>query len=203
MDAETKSHLHETPWVVTVPLVLLAIPSVLIGWPTIGPMLVGDFFTGSITVLPEQDALADLRDHWHGPFSYFLHSFYNYKVPAVWLALAGVGTAWYTCLKRPELGEQIGERLSGLRTVLVNKYYFDEVYQRVFAGGAQGTGKALWRIGDEAVIDGALVNGTARSVGWIAGVVRHVQSGYLYHYAFAMVIGLAVLLGWFIMRGAG
>ena len=198
MDAATRSHLHEPPAVVTVPLILLAVPSLLVGWPAIGPLLFGDFFGDAIRVAPEHGALAAVGEKFHGPAGFILHAFGG---PAVYLALAGLVVAWYVWLRRPELATRASERLSALYRLLLNKYYADELYQRVFAAGGRGVGTVLWKAGDQAVIDGIMVNGTARAIGRLAAVVRRVQSGYLYHYAFAMVIGLTALLGWLLWAG--
>jgi len=198
MDAETRSHLHETPAVVTVPLILLAVPSLLVGWPSIGPLLFGDFFGEAIVVAPEHGALAAIGEEFHGPAGFILHAFGG---PAVYLALAGVAVAWFVWLRRPQIATQASERLSGVYRVLMNKYYADELYQRVFAAGGRGIGNVLWKAGDQAVIDGFMVNGTAHTIGRIAAVIRRVQTGYLYHYAFAMVIGLTALLGWLLWAG--
>jgi NADH-quinone oxidoreductase subunit L len=120
--------------------------------------------------------------------------------PALWLALAGIAVAWYLYIRRPELPGRIAARFDRLYRLLVNKYYFDWFYENVVAAGMRGFGTGLWKRGDETAIDGWLVNGTARAVGALAAVVRHVQSGYLYHYAFAMIIGLSLLLGWLLLR---
>jgi NADH:ubiquinone oxidoreductase subunit 5 (subunit L)/multisubunit Na+/H+ antiporter MnhA subunit len=122
------------------------------------------------------------------------------KGPAVYLAAFGVLSAWYLYIKRPELPAQIAARVSPLYKLLANKFYVDEIYQAVFAGGSRSLGTALWRVGDVALIDGGLVNGSARVVGWLSGVLRHMQSGLLYHYAFAMIIGLSALLAWYVLR---
>ena len=193
MDAHTREHLHESPWVVTLPLVLLAIPSVIVGWFTIGPLLFGGWFGNAIVVLPEHDVLGHLREEYHGPAAFVLHGL---KSPAVWLAAAGVAAAWFIYLKRPQLAEQLRQRAGALYTLLANKYYFDAFNEKVIAGAARGIAHAFWRGGDVAMIDGAAVNGSARLVGWAAVKLRAVQSGYLYHYAFATIIGLAALLGW-------
>ena len=195
MDAETRSHLHETPWVVTLPLILLAIPSVVIGWFTIGPLLFGDFFGAAIFVLPAHDVLTEVGAHYHGPAAFVVHGLSS---PALWLAAAGTGTAWYLYMRRPDLPAAVSRRFAAVHQLLNNKYYFDEFYQNVIAGGGRLLGRLLWRVGDVALIDGLMVNGTARSIGWFSSVVRHVQTGYLYHYAFAMIIGLAALLGWYL-----
>jgi NADH-quinone oxidoreductase subunit L len=182
---------------VTLPLVLLAIPSAIIGWPEIGPLLFGGFFGGSIYVAPEHDVLGHLAGEFHGPAAFVLHGLQS---PAVWLAAAGVLTAWYLYLKRPALAGEIRSRAGALYTLLANKYYFDAFNEKVIAGGSRALGRVLWRGGDVAIIDGAAVNGSARLVGWLANAVRGLQSGYLYHYAFATIIGLSILLAWFIWR---
>jgi NADH-quinone oxidoreductase subunit L len=197
MDQHTREHLHESPWVVTVPLVLLAIPSVIAGWPFIEKLLFGDYFQGAIVVAASHDVLGQLGEEFHGPAAFVLHSL---QAPAVWLAAAGVLAAWYLYLKRPALAEQLRERAGWLYTLLDNKYYFDAFNQRFIAGGSRALGKLLWRGGDVAIIDGAAVNGSARVVGWLAGAMRGVQSGYLYHYAFATIIGLSALLAWLLWR---
>ena len=197
MDEHTREHLHESPWVVTLPLVLLAIPSIVAGWPAIGPLLFGDFFAGAIYVAPEHDVLRHLGEEFHGPAAFVLHGLAS---PAVWLAAAGVLVAWYLYLRRPALAEDLRARAGGLYTLLANKYYFDAFNEKVIAGGSRALGRVLWRGGDVAIIDGAAVNGSARLVGWLANAVRGLQSGYLYHYAFATIIGLSILLAWFIWR---
>ena len=197
MDEETRSHLHETPAVVWVPLVMLAIPSAIIGWITIGPVLFGDYFGDAIFVLPEHDALAAIGKEFHGAGGFVLHGFAG---PALYLAFAGVFAAWYLWLKRPELPERIRERASALYTLLVNKYYADDLYLKVFAKTGRGIGLAFWKVGDQGLIDGLAVNGTARGLGLVGRVLRRVQTGYLYHYAFAMVFGLTALLVWVVVR---
>ena len=193
MDKETKSHLHETPRVVTGPLILLAIPSAIIGWFTIGPILFGDFFGDSIVVASNHDVLAHLAESFHGSANFLLHALQG---PAVYLAAAGFGTAWYLYLRRPELPEICRQKISGLYKLLDNKYYFDDLYIKGFAAGGRRVGQFLWSKGDDLVIDGILVNGTANTIGRLAGVLRQLQTGYLYHYAFAMFIGLTAFLGW-------
>ena len=194
MDADTKSHLHETPWVVTVPLVLLAIPSAIIGWITVEPILFGGFFGDAIVVTEKHDVLARLGADWHGQLGLLKHAV---EVPWVLiLSLGGVLTAWFLYLKRPDIPETLHRKLKGLYVVLDRKYYFDDLWIKGFAGGGRRIGQALWRFGDETVIDGVLVNGTANSIGKLAGVLRQLQSGFLYTYAFAMIIGLTMLLGW-------
>jgi NADH-quinone oxidoreductase subunit L len=183
--------------VVTVPLILLAIPSLFIGWFTIGPVLFGGYFGDAIHVSEAHNVLGELASEFHGPAAFTLHALKQFTV---WLALAGVAAAWFLYIKRPDLPGRIAERFSVVYRVLVHKFYFDEIYQAFFAVGSRNLGTALWRVGDVALIDGAAVNGSARLVGWMSGVLRRIQSGYLYHYAFAMIIGLSVLLAWYVWR---
>ena len=158
-------------------------------------MVFGDFFAGAIAQAPD-GPIAVLGEEFHGPAAFLLHAFGS---PAVYLALAGLVTAWYLYLKRPELPERIAARYSRLYRILVNKYYVDWFYENVVATAVRNVGGSLWKRGDETVIDGWLVNGTARAVGMLSAVVRRVQTGYLYHYAFAMIIGLSLLLGWLLL----
>jgi NADH-quinone oxidoreductase subunit L len=188
---------HESPWVVTLPLILLAIPSLAIGWLTIGPLLFGDYFGSAIQVLPNHDVLKHIGEEFHGSAAFVLHGLQS---PPVYLALAGAFLAWLFYIKSPMIPALISRRLSPVYTLLANKFYIDELYLFVFARGSRGLGTALWRVGDVALIDGAMVNGSARFVGWFSTVVRRMQTGYLYHYAFTMIIGLAVLLGWYVLR---
>jgi NADH-quinone oxidoreductase subunit L len=193
MDAHTREHLHESPWVVTVPLVLLAIPSVMVGLPTVMPMLFGDFFTDNLFVASERDVLAELGAKYDTVWAFLLH---GVMAPPVFLAAAGVATAWYLYLKRPDLPGVLAQRFSGPYKVLVNKYYFDDLNERVLAPFGRAMGRVFWQVGDVKIIDNGLVNGSARVVGMVSAVSRRIQSGYLYHYAFAMIIGLAALLAW-------
>jgi NADH-quinone oxidoreductase subunit L len=195
MDAETKSHLHETPWVVTVPLIMLAIPSLIIGWYTVGPVLFGGFFGDAIFVDGSRDVLAHIGEGWHGPLGLLMHA---WQTPVFWLAMAGLGTAVYLYLLRPDIPAKIKSKVGGLYNLLDRKYYFDDLYIKGFAAWGRGIGDMLWKRGDQFLIDGVLVNGTANSVGKLAGVMRQLQSGYLYTYAFAMIIGLTMFLGWLI-----
>jgi len=195
MDAETKSHLHETPAVVTVPLILLAIPSAIIGWFTVGPVLFGDYFGDAIFVSENKDVMAHMAHAWHGSLALLQHAV---MTPVFWLAAGGVFAAWFLYLKRPDIPEMIKTKFSGVYNVLDRKYYFDDLWIKGFAAGGRKIGYFLWKKGDELIIDGMLVNGTARTVGRLAGVMRQIQTGYLYTYAFAMIIGLTALLGWLI-----
>jgi len=199
MDAHTREHLHETPWVVTGPLIMLAIPSVLAGY-LIDPVVFGDWFQGVIHVAANHDVLTEIGEHYHGPVSFVLHAFGG---PAVYLAIAGVLTAWYVYMKNPQIADNIRQRFNGLYQLLVNKYYADDFNEAVFAGGARGIGQLLWRVGDVLLIDGLFVNGSARVVGWTAGIVRRIQTGHLYTYAFSMIIGLLLMLFWFVFRATG
>jgi NADH-quinone oxidoreductase subunit L len=197
IDPHAREHLHESPLVVTLPLVLLAIPSAVIGALTIGPVVFGPYFGDAIHVLPEHDVLGALAGEYHGPWQFLVHGLTG--LPFL-LAMAGIVVAWLLYLKNPALAARLRSSLTGVHRILVHKYYFDELNERVVAPGARWLGRMFWRVGDETVIDGALVNGSARAVGWFSGVARRVQSGYLYHYAFAMIIGLAALLAWLLTR---
>ena len=194
--AETKSHLHETPLVVTGPLVLLAIPSAIIGWITVESILFGGFFGDAIfTSAARPDVLEELGSHWHGSLALLLHA---PMTPVFWLAAAGVLAAWYLWLKRPDIPAAMHQKFTGLYNLLERKYYFDDLWIKGFAGGGRSLGNLLWQKGDQTVIDGWLVNGTANTVGRLAGIVRQIQTGYLYTYAFAMIIGLTALLSWLV-----
>jgi NADH-quinone oxidoreductase subunit L len=196
MDAETASHAHESPWVVTVPLILLAIPSVLIGYFTVEPLLFGGALSDAIYVREAHDVVAKLSEKFHGAFAFGLHGFVT---PVFWLAMAGVGVSTYIYLFNPGLAGTIKERAHLLWTVLDKKYGFDELYQRVFAGGGLKLASGLSRGGDRFLIDGLIVNGSARVVGLASGLMRRTQSGFLFHYAFAMIIGLVALLASFVL----
>jgi NADH-quinone oxidoreductase subunit L len=187
---------HESPWVVTLPLIMLAIPSVIIGWLTIGDLMSGWFGT-SIVVTEEHNVVAELAKEFTGAGAAALRA--PLHAP-FWLAAAGVFSAWYLYLKNPALAGTLRTRFAVPYRILVNKYYFDWFYENVLAPLVRLFGKALWKGGDGAVIDGVLVDGSAKTVGFLASVVRRVQTGYVYTYAFAMVLGLAVFLYWFVLR---
>ena len=191
---------HESPPVITVPLVALAIPSVLIGALTVGSVLFGHYFGSSIFVLEANNVTARVGEAFTGAFSFALHGF---TAPSFWFAAAGVLTAWVFFLKRPRLADQAQARFHWLYRLLTQKYYFDWFNEHVVASLTRLISVGLWKGGDQALIDGAVVNGTADGVSWFGGVLRRVQSGYLYSYAFWMVIGLAVLLGWFLSHAQG
>jgi NADH-quinone oxidoreductase subunit L len=186
---------HESPWVVTFPLIMLAIPSVVIGFIAIQPMLYGDYFQSAIFISENHPAMAELKHEFHGAFGMAVHALTTLPF---WLALAGAGTAWFFYMKRPDIPEAIKQRFSLVYTVLERKYGFDEFNDWFFAGGARLLGRSLWRGGDVAVIDGFFVNGTAHLIGWFSTIIRHLQSGYIYHYAFAMIIGVFVLMTLFV-----
>ena len=197
-DEHTREHLHESPLVVTVPLVVLAFFSVVIGWPWVEPMLFGGYFGESIVVRPEHDVLARVGEGFSGAAAFATHGF---VAPPFWLAAAGAALAWFLYVRSPGLPGEIAERFRAGYRLLVNKYGFDDFYGAFFAGGTRRVGGLLWRFGDVRVIDGWLVNGSARAVGRIASVIRHVQTGLLYHYAFAMIIGLLALMTWLLFGG--
>jgi NADH-quinone oxidoreductase subunit L len=181
---------------VTLPLVLLAIPSVVIGAWAIDPLLFGNFFHGVIAVLPQHEAMAEMHHDWHGWVEFGLESFTS--VP-FWLVVAGFAVSWYCYLINPKVPAAIKSSLSGVNTVLENKYYVDWINEQIIARGARCLGYGLWQTGDRGVIDGILVNGSARLVGWVASVSRRLQSGYIYHYAFAMFIGILALVTFFVL----
>jgi len=188
---------HESPAVVWVPLVLLAIPSAVIGWITVQPMLFGGYFGSAIQVLPANDVLSKLGEEFHGSGAFAISAITS--IP-LWLALSGIFVAWLFFLKKPALADSAERSFKWLHTILVNKYYFDWFNEHVIAAFARTLGAGLWKGGDEILIDGGAVNGSARLVGWFSSVMRYAQSGYLYHYAFAMILGLASLLLWLIWR---
>jgi NADH-quinone oxidoreductase subunit L len=189
---------HESPWVVTAPLVLLAIPSVVIGYMTIQPMLFGEFFKDSIFVdAARHPVMEELTQAFQGPVAMALHALTTLPF---WLALAGVVTAWYMYLINPALPAAIKARVQPLYTLLENKYYMDWINENILARGARALGVGLWKGGDQAVIDDGIVNGSWRVVGWVAAVVRRLQSGYLYHYALAMIVGILVLMSYFVTK---
>ena len=184
---------HESPWVVTAPLILLAVPSVVIGYLTIQPLLFGEFLKDAITVNAQaHPAMAELAKMFHGPVAMALHGVVTLPF---WLALAGVVTAWVFYLKAPQIPAAIDRALGPVRTVLENKYYMDWFNEHVLAAGARLLGTGLWKGGDQAVIDGA-INGSARGIGGLAALLRQAQTGRLYTYALVMLLGIFALLTW-------
>ncbi|MBG6072446.1 MULTISPECIES: NADH-quinone oxidoreductase subunit L [unclassified Polaromonas] len=187
---------HESPWVVTLPLVLLAIPSVIIGFLTIEPMLYGEFFKDAIFVnLERHPAMEEMAALFHGPLQMATHGL---TAPPFWLALCGVVLAYYMYMVNPALPAAIKRNLSPIYTLLENKYYLDWFNENVIARGMRGLGTVFWKVGDQMVIDGALVNGSWKLVGWVSSMVRRLQSGYIYHYAFGMILGIFVLMTYFV-----
>jgi NADH-quinone oxidoreductase subunit L len=203
MDDHTRHHLHETPWVVTLPLILLAIPSVVIGWFAVEPLLVSNWMSSGdwkpIVVLPDHDTLHHLAEHWHGQWAFILHGMTAWPF---FLAMGGLGAAafvwWHMQAKNPQIDEELQAMGGPVTRALQNKYGFDDFNQRVFGEGGQSIGKLLWTKGDQVAIDGFMVNGSAHSVGRLAAVARQIQTGYLYHYAIAMIVGLVGLLTVFV-----
>ena len=188
---------HESPWVVTVPLVLLAIPSIVIGFLTIGPMLFGDYFGNAIFVREANNVIGELGHGFHGALAMILHGF---SQPPFWIALAGFIVATWIWLFNPRIADKAENALRPLHAVLANKYWFDNLYQAVFARGGIRFGRGLWRGSDATLIDGA-INGSASLVDQVSALLRRLQSGYLYHYAFAMLIGVAAILTWLTYNG--
>jgi NADH-quinone oxidoreductase subunit L len=181
---------HESPKVVTIPLILLAIPAIASGW-FIGPMLFGGYFGDAIVIGDNHHAIAHMKEHFHGVIPMILHGLTS--VP-FWLAVAGAATAWFLYIKRPDLPAVIKHRLAPFAWALEKKYGLDDFNDWFFAGGARSVGRGLWKAGDQVLIDGIAVNGSATLVGRFAGVVRRLQSGHIYQYAFSMLLGVFVLL---------
>ena len=187
---------HESPWVVTVPLVLLAIPSVVIGFMTIQPMLYGEFFKNVIFIdAAKHPAMQQLGQLFHGPVAMALHGM---TMAPFWLALAGVVAAWYMYLVNPKVPAFFARALRPLIVVLEQKYFMDWINENILAKGARGLGRGLWKVGDGAIIDGFFVNGSWKMVGLVSGLVRWFQSGFLYHYALVMILGVFVLMTYFV-----
>ncbi|MCK9258845.1 MAG: NADH-quinone oxidoreductase subunit L [Azoarcus sp.] len=188
---------HESPLVVTLPLILLAIPSVVIGFFTIEPMLFGEWFKGVIFFGENHVGLSEIAEHFHGPITMALHGL---QTAPFWLAMSGVAVAWYFYMVNPGIPAAIQRTFMPVYTLLENKYYFDRFNEVVFAGGARLLGKALWKGGDQGLIDGVVVNGTAKLVGWVSRITSLFQTGHLYQYAFTMIIGVFVLLTFWLNR---
>ena len=175
------------------PLTLLAIPSIYTGWVYIEPMLFGDYYGSSIVVLEHHAVLKELSTEWHGVGAFILHGLQS---APFWLAVAGIVAAWYCYLINPALPERLQKLAGGFYTLLDNKYYFDRFNDWFFAGGFRRIGAFLSNVGDRSVIDGFFVNGAARTIALASALLRHIQSGYVYHYAFTMIVGLFALLSW-------
>jgi NADH-quinone oxidoreductase subunit L len=185
---------HESPWVVTFPLIALAIPSVMIGYLTIDSMLFGDFFKGVIFVGDNHHAMAELKEEFHGAAAMAIHGM---TTMPFFLALAGVASAYYCYMVNPKVPAWFYNKFHALHTLLDNKYYMDKFNDVVFAGGARLLGGGLWNVGDKGLIDGLMVNGSAKLVGWFSSIVRTLQTGYIYHYAFVMILGVLGFLVYF------
>ncbi len=185
-------HPHESPWVVTLPLVLLAIPSVLVGYFTIEPLLYGDFFQGVIHVdHAAHPVMGRMAEAFHGPLAMVSHSL---QTPVLYLAIAGVAAAWLLYVKAPQLPAKIAAAAKPVYALLDNKYYLDVIYFNVFAKGSRALGQLFWKVGDTLLIDNLVVNGSAKVVGAVASVVRRMQTGFIYTYATVMVFGVLVLI---------
>jgi len=213
MDDETLVHLKESPKVVTWPLILLAIPTVMAGF-FIGPLVMGDYFSQVLLPVPatagegmrdvttimvnaeRHEAITLLRESYTGVLGFIGHGLLSLPF---WLALAGIGLAWWVYLKDDSVADKAHDKLPWLYRLLDNKYYLDNFNQKFFANGVVYLGTSLWSFVDRLLIDGLIVNGVGRAIGWGAGWARRVQTGYLYHYAFAMVLGLALMLGWILL----
>jgi NADH-quinone oxidoreductase subunit L len=186
---------HESPFVVWFPLVALAIPSVLIGFFTIQPMLHGDFFKDVIFIGENHKAMEILGEEFHGPIAMAIHSLTTLPL---WLAILGVASSYYCYMINPRVPAWFFAKFKAVHTLLDNKYYMDKFNQAVFAGGARMLGENLWNFGDKKLIDGLLVNGSAKLVGWFSSLTRLAQTGYIYHYAFVMILGILGFLVYFL-----
>jgi NADH-quinone oxidoreductase subunit L len=187
---------HETPWVVTVPLVLLAIPSVIIGFMTIQPMLFGEFLKDAIHISAElHPALEKFAEEFHGPVAMALHGFTTLPF---FLALSGAVAAWYMYLINPAVPAAFAKALKPVVTVLENKYYMDWFNENVLARGARLLGTGLWKGGDRGLIEGGVVNASWKLIGAVSAAVRQMQSGYLYHYALMMIVGVLLFMTYFV-----
>jgi NADH-quinone oxidoreductase subunit L len=189
---------HESPLVVTVPMILLAIPSIVIGYITIGPVLFGGWLSDAIHVLPQNAALAAVGHHFHGPAQMATHAL---QTAPFWLMVGGFVLATFIYMFRPSLADQLQQRMPRLHRILENKFYVDELYQKMFVLRTLNIGNLLWKRADAGLIDGVLVNGSARLMGSLSARVRHWQTGYLFQYAFAMILGLIGLIAvWVILK---
>lgn len=197
LDDEHLNQITESPRVITWPLIALAVPSLVIGWIMTQPMLDGNYFADSITVLAGHDTMQAFREDFTGAMSFAMHGF---MTPVFWLMLLGVIIAVIFIWLKPGWGTAAGKILSPMNQLLQKKYYFDEINQKVFAKGTYSLGDMLWQYGDKAVIDDGIVNSGAQTVGRIGKKLRKLQTGYLYHYALVMVLGLIALLLWLMLR---
>lgn len=187
---------HESPWVVTLPLILLAIPSIIVGAVVVDDILFQNYFGSAISVAAEHPAMATLAAYFHGWIEYSLHAF---QTAPFWLMVAGLVVAWYCYVINPALPPKVYKALSGINRVLENKYYVDWIYENVFARGARMFGQFFSNVGDKGLIEGIFIGGSTRLVSWVASISRTVQSGYIYHYAFAMLAGVILLISFFVL----
>jgi NADH-quinone oxidoreductase subunit L len=197
LDHHAQEHFHDVGWDMKGPLVALAFFSLLIGYFTIEPVLFGGYFGSAIRVLERNDVVAEIGREFHGAADFAIHSVFSLPL---YLAIAGVASAWVLVVQRPELAEALQKRFRWIYNLLDQKYYFDWFNENVLARASRALGFGLWRGGDQALIDGVMVDGSAGAVGWFAGMARALQSGFLYSYAFWMIVGLVLLLGWFLLR---
>ena len=196
MDQHTKEHIHESPWVVTLPLIVLVIPAISAGW-LIEPMLFGDYFGSAIQIGSQHEAIAIMAAQFHSVWGMMTHAI---NTMPFWFLLGGIFVAWYFYMVKTDLPGKIQQIFGPLYTLLDRKYYIDEFYSWLFAGGVRAMGHGLWKFGDVKIIDGFFVNGTARVVVWTAMLMRRFQSGYIYHYAFTMIVGVFVLISLWLYR---
>lgn len=187
---------HESPWVVTLPLALLAIPSMAIGAWAVDALLFKGYFGDAIFIGGNSPAMATLAEHFHGWVAYGVHAF---STLPFWLMVAGLAAAWYGYVLNPSLPPKIYKAFSGVNRVLENKYFVDWFYENVLACGARRLGKLFWNVGDKGIIEGAIIAGSTRLVSLVAALSRLFQSGHIYHYAFAMIVGLIVLISFFVL----
>jgi NADH-quinone oxidoreductase subunit L len=194
MDKHTKEHLHEPAKVVTWPLIALAIPAVLSGY-LIDPMVVGDFFKDVLYFDESHKAIETVKHHWHGIFTFVGHGL---MAPPFWLAMGGLGSAWFIYMKKPSIAQWGYDTLRPIHTLLDKNYFADEFNMAVFAGGALALGKGLWAAGDRFLIDCLMGKGSAKMTGWLSSIFRKVQTGYLYHYAFSIILGVLGIMTWLV-----
>ncbi len=194
MDKHTKEHLHESPWAITLPLIILVIPAIGAGW-LIETMLFGNYFGDSIHIGSQHEAVAKMEAQFHGVWGMMSHALTTLPF---WFLLGGIFTAWYFYMVKTDMPGKVKQKFGPIYTLLDRKYYIDEFYSWFFAGGARALGRGFWKFGDVKIIDGFFVNGSARVVVWAAGLIRQFQSGYIYHYAFTMIVGVFVLLSFWL-----
>ena len=194
MDQHTKEHLHESPWVVTLPLIILVIPAIGAGW-LIESMLFGNYFGDSIWIGSQHEAVAKMETQFHGIWGMMSHALTTLPF---WFLMGGIFTAWYFYMVKTDIPGKVKQMFGPIYTLLDRKYYIDEFYSWCFAGGARALGRVFWKFGDVQIIDGFFVNGAARVVVWAATLIRQFQSGYIYHYAFTMIVGVFVLLSFWL-----